>query len=150
MFFRTQNNRCVGREVVSNAFGCGPEASLSATLMDDAPHLLRGWEGSVKMVGFYLRLSFAGAFYFFVFCFRSCLVTSLTGDLPTVRYYKITGSGRFPYAAFVLPITYITDKLVAISGKPYRLYLTDKLLKGNPFKPKTGCGPNRTPPLYYR
>ena len=68
--------------------------------------------------------------------------------IPQARYYKIIAAGRFPYAAFVLPITYITDKLVVISGKPYRLYITDKLLKGNPFKPKTGCGPNRTPPLY--
>ena len=35
--------------------------------------------------------------------------------------------GPFPYAAFVLPIAYITNKLVVISEKPYRLYITNKL-----------------------
>ena len=35
--------------------------------------------------------------------------------------------GPFPYAAFVLPTTYITNKLVVISEKPYRLYNTNKL-----------------------
>ena len=37
-------------------------------------------------------------------------------------------SGRpFPYAAFVLPIAYITEKLAVISEKLYRLYITNKL-----------------------
>ena len=42
------------------------------------------------------------------------------------------------------------NKIVVISEKPYRLYIMNKILKGNPFTRKTGCGPNRTPPLYYQ
>ena len=41
--------------------------------------------------------------------------------------FKLVSGGPKSYAAFILSIAYITDKLVVILEKPYRLYINDKL-----------------------
>ena len=59
-----------------------------------------------------------------------------------------SSTAEFLIAVDAFARTPINDKLVVIPEKPYRLYIKNKLVKGNPFKPRSGCGPKHTPPLY--